>query len=155
MTERAATEVVVVGGGFAGVACAKRLAGEPRVHVTLLDRTGYHQFQPLLYQIATAELAPSDIKFDLAAMFERHDNVDVRAAEVVSVDPQARTVTLSDSTTVQGDALVLGAGAQPNFFHTPGAEEFAFPLYCLDDAERVRNRLLELFRDAAAKPELI
>src|SRR4051794_10359480 len=79
----ASTEVVVVGGGFAGVACAKRLAGEPRVHVTLLDRTGNHQFQPLLYQIATAELARSDIEFDLVAMFARHGNVDVRAAEVV------------------------------------------------------------------------
>jgi NADH:ubiquinone reductase (H+-translocating) len=155
MSEREAIEVVIVGGGFAGVACAKRLAGEPRVHVTLVDRTGYHQFQPLLYQIATAELAPSDIRFDLAAMFSRHANVDVRTAEVVSVDPHARAVTLADSTTVEGDAVVLGVGAQPNFFHTPGAEEFAFPLYCLDDAERVRSRLLELFRDAAAKPELV
>src|SRR3954447_5405785 len=88
--ERRATEVVIVGGGFAGVACAKRLAGEPRVHVTLLDRTGYHQFQPLLYQIATAELAPSDIRFDLTAMFAKHANIDVRTAEVVSVDPHAR-----------------------------------------------------------------
>ena len=52
------THAVIVGGGFAGVACAKRLAGEPRARVTLLDRTGYHQFQPLLYQVATAELAP-------------------------------------------------------------------------------------------------
>jgi NADH dehydrogenase len=155
MTERRATEVVVVGGGFAGVACAKRLAGEPRVHVTLLDRAGYHQFQPLLYQVATAELAPADIRFDLTHLFARHDNVDVRTAEVVSVDPHARAVTLADSTTVAGDALVLGVGAQPNFFHTPGADEFAFPLYCLDDAERVRFRLLELFRDAAAKPELV
>jgi NADH dehydrogenase len=155
MTERGTTEVVIVGGGFAGVACAKRLAGEPRVHVTLLDRTGYHQFQPLLYQIATAELAPSDIRFDLAAMFARHANIDVRTADVVSVDPHARAVTLADDTTVEGDALVLGVGAQPNFFHTPGAEEHAFPLYSLDDAERVRSRLLELFRDAAAKPELV
>lgn len=149
------TEVVIVGGGFAGVACAKRLASEPRVHATILERTGYHQFQPLLYQIATAELAPADIRFDLEAMFARHANVDVRTAEVVSVDPHARAVTLADSTTVQADALVLGVGAQPNFFHTPGADEFAFPLYCLDDAERLRSRLLGLFRDAAAKPELV
>src|SRR3954462_5631242 len=92
----ASTEVVVVGGGFAGVACAKRLAGEPRVHVTLLDRAGYHQFQPLLYQVATAELAPADIRFDLTHLFARHDNVDVRTAEVVSVDPHARAVTLAD-----------------------------------------------------------
>jgi NADH dehydrogenase len=56
------THVVVVGGGFAGVACAKRLAGEQRIRVTLLDKNGYHQFQPLLYQVATAELAPDDIR---------------------------------------------------------------------------------------------
>ncbi|MFL5900370.1 MAG: NAD(P)/FAD-dependent oxidoreductase [Solirubrobacterales bacterium] len=149
------THVVIVGGGFAGVACAKRLAGEPRARVTMLDRTGYHQFQPLLYQIATAELAPQDIKFDLTAMFDRHSNVEVRTAEVVSVDPGAASVRLADTSTVEGDVLVLGAGAAPNFFHTPGAAEFAFPLYCLDDAERVRSRLLEVFRDAAAKPELV
>jgi NADH dehydrogenase len=155
MNERRPVEVVVVGGGFAGVACAKRLATEPRAHVTLLDRAGYHQFQPLLYQVATAELARQDIQFDLAAMFGRHSNVDVRTAEVVSIDPGVPAVTIADGTTITADVLVIGAGAQPNFFRTPGAEEFAFPLYSLDDAERVRTRLLELFRDAAAKPELI
>ncbi|GAB1639883.1 NAD(P)/FAD-dependent oxidoreductase [Krasilnikovia sp. MM14-A1259] len=149
------TRVVIVGAGFAGVACARRLAGEPRAHVTILDGRGYHQFQPLLYQIATAELAPRDIRFDLAEMFARHRNVEARTAEVVALDPRQRTVTLADDSTVQGDVLVLGVGAQPNFFHTPGADTYALPLYSLDDAERVRTRLLELFRDAAAKPELV
>jgi NADH:quinone reductase (non-electrogenic) len=148
-------EIIIVGGGFAGIACAKRLAGEPRAHVTLLDRNGYHHFQPLLYQIATAELAADDIRFDLTEMFARHDNVEARKAEVTAVDPQARTVTLADGTTLRGDTLVIGAGAQPNFFHTPGADRYAYPLYSLDDAQRVRARLMELFRDAAAKPELI
>jgi NADH dehydrogenase len=146
-------EIVIVGGGFAGIACAKRLATEPRAHVTLLDRAGYHQFQPLLYQVATAELAAADIRFDLTSMFKRHSHIDVRTAEVVSVDPGARVVSLADGTTLAADALVLGVGAQPNFFHTPGADEYAVPLYSLDDAERVRRRLLELFRDAAEKPE--
>src|SRR5690349_620495 len=97
-------EVVVVGGGFAGIACAKRLATEPRGHVTLIDRTGYHQFQPLLYQVATAELAAADIRFDLVSMFRRHAQIDVRTAEVVSVDPGARVVTLADGTTLAADA---------------------------------------------------
>ena len=83
------THVVVVGGGFAGVACARRLAGEPDVRVTLLDRNAYHQFQPLLYQVATTELTPRDIAFDLEPMFQRHDNVEVRTAEVVAADPAA------------------------------------------------------------------
>jgi NADH dehydrogenase len=149
------THVVVVGGGFAGVACAKRLAGEPDVRVTLLDRNGYHQFQPLLYQVATAELTPTDIAFDLEPMFGEHDNVEVRTAEVVAADPRARTVTLADQSVIAGDAVVLAAGSQPNFFHTPGADQFSFPLYSLDDAERVRSRVLQLFQDASAKPELV
>src|SRR5690349_11568304 len=105
--EPAATRVAVVGAGFGGVACAKRLAGEPRVRVTVLDSRGYHQFLPLLYQIATAELAPQDIRFDLDGIFARHANIEVRTAEVVSVDPQAPSARLADGSTVEGDVLVL------------------------------------------------
>jgi NADH:ubiquinone reductase (H+-translocating) len=148
------THVVVVGGGFAGVACARRLAGQEGVRVTLLERNGYHQFQPLLYQVATAELTPDDIRFDLAAMFAKHDNVEVRTAEVAAADPGAPAVTLTGGEVVAADVLVLAAGAQPNFFHTPGADRFSFPLYSLEDAERVRSRVLQLFQDASANPEL-
>jgi NADH:ubiquinone reductase (H+-translocating) len=149
------THVVVVGGGFAGVACAKRLAGQPGLQVTILDRNSYHQFQPLLYQVATTELTPKDVAFDLEPMFRDDDNVEVRKAEVVAADPQARTVTLADESVIEGDVVVLAAGSQPNFFHTPGAEEFAFPLYSLDDAERLRSRVLQLFQDVSNKPELV
>jgi NADH dehydrogenase len=155
MSEDGTTHIVVVGGGFAGVACAKRLAGKPGVRVTLLDENGYHQFQPLLYQVATAELTPEDVRFDLEDLFREHANVEVRKAEVVSADPQARRVMLADDTEVPGDVLVLAAGAQPNFFRTPGAGEFSFPLYSLAQAERVRSRVLQLFQDAGAKPELV
>jgi NADH dehydrogenase len=154
-TSRKSVQVVIVGGGFAGIACARRLADEPQAHVTLVDSRGYHQFQPLLYQVATAELPPDNIRFDLAAMFGRHSNIDVRAAEVTSIDLHTSAVTLADGDTIEADVLVLGMGAQPNFFHTPGAEEFAVPLYSLQDAQLVRSRLLELFRDAAVKPELV
>jgi NADH:ubiquinone reductase (H+-translocating) len=149
------THVVVVGGGFAGVACAKRLAGKPGLQVTMLDRNGYHQFQPLLYQVATTELTPKDIAFDLEPIFRDDDNVEVRKAEVVAADPAARTVTLADESVIEGDVVVLAVGSQPNFFHTPGAEEFAFPLYSLDDAERLRSRVLQLFQDVSNKPELV
>jgi NADH:ubiquinone reductase (H+-translocating) len=147
--------VVIVGGGFAGVACARRLAGRPGVRVTLLERSGYHQFQPLLYQVATAELTPQDVRFDLAAMFAKADNVEVRTAEVVAADPERPSVTLAGGEVVGGDVVVLAAGSQPNFFHTPGADRFTFPLYSLTDAERVRSRVLQLFEDASAKPELV
>jgi NADH:ubiquinone reductase (H+-translocating) len=155
MSKRNETHVVIVGGGFAGVAAAKGLAGKQGVRVTLLDRNGYHQFQPLLYQVATAELTPQDIAFDLEAIFDDDANVEVRQGDVVSADPEARTITLADDGTIEGDALVLAAGSQPNFFHTPGAEEFSFPLYSLDDAKRVRSRVLQLFQDASEKPELV
>jgi NADH:ubiquinone reductase (H+-translocating) len=155
MSKDGSTHVVIVGGGFAGIACAKGLAGKQGVRVTLLDKNDYHQFQPLLYQVATAELTPQDIAFDLEALFEDHANVEVRQAEVVSVDPEARTITLADDGVIEGDHVVLAAGSQPNFFHTPGAEEFAFPLYSLDDAKRVRSRVLQLFQDASTKPEVV
>ena len=155
MSEDGGTHVIVVGGGFAGVASAKGLAGKKGVRVTLLDKNGYHQFQPLLYQVATAELTPRDIAFDLEDLLQDHENVEVRKSEVVSADPEARSVTLADGSTIEGDVVVLAAGAQANFFHTTGAEEFTFPLYSLDDAERIRSRVLQLFQDASAKPELV
>ena len=137
------------------MACAKGLADVDEMEVTLLDKTGHHQFQPLLYQVATAELPPSDVRFDLAHMFRDDDSVEVRTDEVVSCDPQEHSVTLGSGKIIEGDVLVLAAGTQPNFFRTPGAEEFAFPLYSVEHAQRIRDQLLQLFHDAAAKPELI
>jgi NADH dehydrogenase len=155
MDEPTRTHVVVIGGGFAGVACAKLLGDEDRVRVTLIDQNGYHQFQPLLYQVATAELAGRDMTFDHIEVFHGQAGIELVQAEVVSVDVDERIVTLGDGTTIGGDYIVLAAGAQPNFFHTLGAREFAFPLYSLKDARRLRQRVLQLFADAATKPELI
>jgi NADH:ubiquinone reductase (H+-translocating) len=155
MSENGTTHVVVVGGGFAGVACAKRLAGKKGVRVTLVDKNGYHQFQPLLYQVATAELTAGDIKFDLGNVFDGAGNVELETGEVVGADPEAGTVTLGDGRTISGDVVVLAAGSQPNFFGTPGAEEHAYPLYSLDDAERIRARILQLYRDTSENPNLL
>jgi NADH:ubiquinone reductase (H+-translocating) len=154
MSESRTRHVLIVGGGFAGVACAKRLAGVEEVRVTLFDKNGFHQFQPLLYQVATAELTASDVSFDLDELFLDAGNVDVRTEEVVSCEPNRHRVTLADGEVIEGDTLVIAAGAQPNFFHTPGAEEFAFPLYSLADAERVRSRVLQIFEDVEANPAL-
>jgi NADH:ubiquinone reductase (H+-translocating) len=147
--------VVIVGGGFAGVGCARRLAKHDDVRVTLIDRNNYHQFQPLLYQVATSQLAPSDVAFSLRKLFNRHENVDVKLAEVASVDPASHTVTTTDGDHFTADAIVLAAGSQPNFFRTPGAREHAFPLYCLDDAQRLRSRILAVFEEADRDPAVI
>jgi len=146
--------IVIVGGGFGGLSCARRLAKRDDVRVTLIDKNNYHQFQPLLYQVATCQLAPTDIAANLRRQFRRHENVSVRMGEVTEADLAAREVTLASGEGVQGDFLVLAAGSQPNFFHTPGAER-AFPLYSVDDAKRLRSRILSLFEAADREPDLV
>jgi NADH:quinone reductase (non-electrogenic) len=148
-------KVVVVGAGFAGIGCARELAKHPHhAEVTVVDAHDYHQFLPLLYQVATFQLAGDDVSMDLDELFRRHDNVTFRLGRAASMDPAAKTVTLDDGTTLEGDYLVLAAGSQANFFGTPGAEH-TFPLYSLDDARRLRARVLEAFEEAEKDPSTI
>jgi NADH:quinone reductase (non-electrogenic) len=154
VTERDEASVVIVGGGFAGVACAKHLARHD-VRVTLIDRHDYNQFQPLLYQVATAQIETSDVARPLRAMFRRRQPVRVVMAEVVGVDPVAKAVTSADGVVLSGEYLVLAMGTEPNFFDTPGAAAHAFPLYSVDDAERLRSRLLTVLEDAYRNPSLV
>jgi NADH:ubiquinone reductase (H+-translocating) len=141
-------KVVVVGAGFAGIGCARELAKHPHhADVTVVDAHDYHQFLPLLYQVATFQLAGSDVAMDLDDLFKRHDNVTFQLGTAAKVDPAAKSVTLDDGATFEGDYLVLAAGSQANFFGTPGAEH-TFPLYSLDDARRLRTRVLEAFEEA-------
>ena len=153
MVEQA--HVVVVGGGFAGLGCAHELAKHPHhARVTLIDRHDYHQFLPLLYQVATFQLAGVDVEVNLSELYKHHDAVEVVQADVSAADPDARSVTLDDGRTIDGDYLVLAAGSQANFFGTPGAEH-VFPLYSLDDARLLRGRILELFEDAERDHSLV
>ena len=94
--------VVIVGGGFAGVGCAQQLARNREVHVTLLDRHNYHQFQPLLYQVATSQLAPENVGFSLGRIFQNSTNVDIKVAQVNAVDPRARSVSTKEGQVYQG-----------------------------------------------------
>jgi NADH dehydrogenase len=144
--------VVVLGGGLAGVACAHRL-GDAGVPVVLVDRNDYHQFQPLLYQVATSQLPAEDVARPHRVIFHKHPTVQVRTAEAVAVDAAAHRVTLADGTEVAGSHLVLAAGAQPEFFGVPGAAEHAFPLYSVVDAERLRRHLHGLVREWARGPD--
>src|SRR6516162_9208540 len=105
--------VVIVGGGFAGLNCARKLASHPDIRITLVDKNNYQQFQPLLYQVATAELAATNAAFNLRSVLREHSNVNVKLGEAVSVDLGARTVTIAEGQTYQGDFLVLAAGSQP------------------------------------------
>ena len=143
--------VLVLGGGLAGVACALEL-GDQGVEVTLVDRNDYHQFQPLLYQVASSQLPAEDIARPHRTIFKDHTTVRVVRAAVTAADLSARTLTLADGRTLTGSHLVLAAGAQPNFFGVPGAAEHAFPLYSVVDAERLRLHLQRLLQNAIDAP---
>src|SRR3974377_191650 len=95
--------VVIVGGGFAGIPLSRKWAANPNVQVPLLDKNNYQQFQPLLYQVATALLSPSNIAFSLRTALVGHPNVDVKLTEVVSVDLNSRTVQTAQGEHHQGD----------------------------------------------------
>lgn len=146
--------MIVVGGGFAGVGCAKELA-KHGFAVTLLDRHNYHQFQPLLYQVASGELAIADIARPLRGIFAKDKTVEVKMAEVIGIEATDRTVTLASGQTLSADYLVIASGSVPNFFGTPGADQHAFPLYSATDAEKLRSRLFQVFEDADAEPARI
>ena len=103
--------VVIVGAGFAGVACAKELAKHD-IPVTLIDRHNYQQFQPLLYQVATAELGTTDVARPIRAIFAKAPTVKMRQLEVTKIDPETKTVTTGDGQTFTGDYLIVAAGAQ-------------------------------------------
>jgi NADH dehydrogenase len=147
--------VVIVGGGFAGLNCARKLAAHPDIRITLIDKNNYQQFQPLLYQVATAILAPSNAAFALRNVLRCHSNVDVKLGEVVSVDLKARSAETAEGQKYQGDYLVLAAGSQANFFGTPGADKHTYPLYSLHDAELLRSRILAVLESADRDPSLI
>ena len=147
--------VVIVGGGFAGLACARELAKSHDVRVTLLDKNNFHQFQPLLYQLATAQLGSGDIATSLRRSLRGRANVDVKMDEVTAADPNTRTVTTKAGGSYTGDFLVLAAGSQANFFGTAGAEQNAFPLYSLNEAQRLRSRVLAVFEEADRIPRLV
>lgn len=138
--------VIVVGGGFGGLAAIRTLAGAP-VRITLIDKRNHHLFQPLLYQVATASLAPSDIAEPLRVMLARQSNVDVLLAEVSAVDTQRRVV-VADGHELSYDHLIVATGARGSYFghdewaaHAPG-------LKTIGDALAIRRKILMAFERA-------
>lgn len=151
-TER--ERVVIVGAGFGGLTVARELTGEP-VDITIVDRHNFHTFQPLLYQVATAGLNSADVALPVRAMFQGQPNVGFRHGAVTAVDWDRRVVRLDDEAEIGFDHLVVATGAATNTFGIPGAAEYGFPLYTLDDAVRLRNQVLEQFEAADADLSLL
>lgn len=146
--------VVVVGAGFGGLAAARRLERE-RVDVVIVDRHNFHTFLPLLYQVATADLNSTDVAHTIRGVFRYRRRVRFRKGAVVGVDWQRRHVLLRDEPPLGFDYLIIAAGSTNNTFGIPGADDYGFPLYSLEDAISLRNHILSLFEAAAAMPDLI
>ncbi|MEZ5965019.1 MAG: NAD(P)/FAD-dependent oxidoreductase [Planctomycetota bacterium] len=145
--DNAGVHVVIVGGGFGGLAAARHLA-RARVRITLIDRQNYHLFQPLLYQVAGAVLSPADIASPLRAILRRQRNAAVRMATVDAVDAPGRAVVLDNGDRVDYDALILAAGARSHYFGHEDWRSAAPSLKTLEDALDIRQRVLAAFERA-------
>ena len=141
-----APHVVIIGGGFGGLETARRLAKAP-VQITLLDRRNHHLFQPLLYQVATAALNPSDIAYPIRAAVAKQKNVRVLLAEALAIDPNARTVTL-DGGLLHYDYLVVATGATHSYFGKDQWAPFAPGLKSVEDALEIRRRIFLAYEAA-------
>ncbi len=138
--------VIIVGAGFAGLQAAQSLANSG-AEVILIDRHNYHTFIPLLYQVATAQLAPDQIAVPIRTLLRRASNLKFLQAEVQQVDCIAQELT-TDQTTFSYDYLVLATGSKSKFFGVSGAAEYAFQLKTLNQAISLRNHLLTCFEEA-------
>ena len=144
--------VIIVGAGFGGLACAKKLDGEP-VDVVLLDQHNYHLFTPLLYQVATGLLNPSDIAYPLRTIFRRSPNVRFRQATVTGVDVVKKVVKLDAGPPLTYDYLVLATGSTDNYFGNEQVAQVSMGLKALEDATRLRNHVLTCLERADAEPD--
>ncbi|HUJ56949.1 MAG TPA: NAD(P)/FAD-dependent oxidoreductase [Kofleriaceae bacterium] len=146
--------VVIIGGGFGGLAAARALA-RAEVQITLIDRRNHHLFQPLLYQVATAALSPADIAYPIRAALSRQRNVRVLLAEARSIDVANRTIAL-DAGTLDYDILVVATGARHSYFGHDDWAKFAPGLKSIEDATEIRRRMLVAYEAAEREtdPEL-
>ncbi len=140
-------KIVIVGGGFGGLTAAQALRKTP-AEVTLVDRQNHHLFQPLLYQVAMAGLAPSEIAAPIRSILSRQRRTTVLLDEVERVDLAARTVELSHGETLPYDYLILAPGARTHYFGNDAWEHYAPGLKSLDDAVEIRRRVLVSFEAA-------
>jgi NADH dehydrogenase len=144
--------VVIIGGGFGGLACARALGGA-RVRVTLIDRRNHNLFQPLLYQVATAAVPPADIAEPIRKLVARHLNIRVLLGEVVAVDTSRRQVRTRDGAVVAYDKLVMATGSQDHYFGNEDWSAHAPGLKSISDAQIIRQRLLLAFEKAEQEPD--
>lgn len=155
-TNMESAKVVIIGAGFGGLHAAKALASSAAtgaVDVTVVDRNNFHTFQPLLYQVATSGLNAADVAHPVRPVFRDLPHVRFRLGTVTGLDHAARTVHLDDGEDLAFDHLIVAAGSGTNFFGVAGAADHAFPLYTLDHAIELRERVLTAFEEADRVPD--
>lgn len=143
-TEPRPRHVVIVGAGFGGLTCARRLAGKPGLEVTIVDRNPYQVFAPLLYQVATGGLPEDDIAYSVRSAVP---GARFRRGDVVRVDPANKTVRLADGAVLPFDDLVLAVGSTGTTFGIPGVAEFALQMKTIPQARAIRHRLLQTYEE--------
>jgi NADH dehydrogenase len=134
-------DIVVIGAGFGGINVVRGLANQT-VNVTIVDQNNFHTFLPLLYQVATAGLEPTDVAYPVRTIFGKFKNVHFRHGRVTGIDHERQVVRLHDGSELRFDHLVFAGGAAASYFAVPGAKENSLALYTLSDARRLRNHLL-------------
>ncbi|WNJ93155.1 NAD(P)/FAD-dependent oxidoreductase [Bosea sp. 685] len=147
MTASSAHHVVIVGAGFGGLEAARDLAGAP-VRMTVIDRRNHHLFQPLLYQVAVASLATSEIAWPIRSLLHRYKNVTTLLGSVVGVKVQEKEVLLDGEPPIAFDTLILATGARHAYFGHDEWEPYAPGLKTLEDATKIRRRILSAFEQA-------
>lgn len=143
--------VVILGGGFGGLYAAKALGKAP-VQLTVIDRRNFHLFQPLLYQVATGALSPGEIASPLRAVLSRQKNTRVLLGEAVDLDVEGRRVVL-DIGSVEYDTLIVATGSRNSYFGNDGWEEYAPGLKTIEEATRIRHKILYAFEAAEREPD--
>src|SRR5699024_4604458 len=140
-------KVIIIGGGFAGVNMAKKLAGKEAIQVTLIDQNNYNFFQPLLYQVATSMLEVSNISVPFRTLFSGKKNIHFRKGKLLKNDRTNNKVVLSNGP-VEYDELVLATGTTSNFFGMDNIQQNALPMKTIDEAIEIRNYLLQKMEEA-------
>ncbi len=158
-TEKGQERIIIVGAGFGGLKLARKIVKNGNFQVLIIDRNNYHQFQPLLYQVATAGLEPSSISFPIRKIFKGKNNVFIRIANIEKVKPEKQTIITSEGSFTY-DKLVIATGTTTNFFGNDIIKRNSIGLKSISEALSVRNQLLknyekalvsddEVFREAA------
>lgn len=138
-------KLIIIGGGFAGLQLVEHL-DEDLFDVLLIDKLNHHQFQPLFYQVATSQLEPSSISFPFRKVFQNRKNLQIRMAEVLSVDPGSSSINTSIGSFAY-DFLVIATGCKTNYFGNQGLAKYTYSLKTTYDAIKIRNSVLQDFED--------